>query len=43
MLVERVYAAGWYPHLQPLLTRASNAVPFAWLDPLVVLVAVPQC
>ena len=23
------------PHLQPLLTRASNVVPFAWLDPLV--------
>jgi Protein of unknown function (DUF3810) len=37
--VERVYAAGWYPHLQPLLTRVSNGVPFAWLDPLVALTA----
>jgi hypothetical protein len=37
--VERGYAGGWYPHLQPLLTRASNAVAFAWLDPLVVLAA----
>ena len=27
-----MYAAGWYPHVQPLLTRASNAVAFAWLD-----------
>jgi hypothetical protein len=38
-VVERVYAAGWYPHLQPLLTRASNTVPFAWLDPLALLAA----
>ena len=38
-VVERVYAAGWYPHLQPLLTRASNTVPFAWLDPLALLIA----
>ena len=37
-LVERVFAAGWYPQVQPLLTRASNAVAFAWLDPLVVFV-----
>ena len=36
--VERFYAARWYPHLQPLVTGASNAVPFAWLDVLVVLV-----
>jgi hypothetical protein len=38
-VVERLYAAGWYPHLQPLLTRASNTVPFAWLDPLALLAA----
>jgi hypothetical protein len=38
-VVERVYAGGWYPHLQPLLTRASNAVAFAWLDPSIVLTA----
>jgi len=40
--VERFYAAGWYPHVQPVLTRASNAVPLAWLDPsiLIVLTAV---
>ena len=37
--VERVYAVGWYTHLQPLLTGVSNAVPFAWLDPLVALTA----
>jgi hypothetical protein len=36
-VVERVYAAGWYPHLQPLLTGASNLAGFAWLDPLIVL------
>jgi hypothetical protein len=38
-LVERLYARGWYPHLQPLLTRASNAVPFAWLDPFILVLA----
>ena len=37
-LVERFYATGWYPHVQPLITRASNVVPFAWLDLLVLLI-----
>jgi hypothetical protein len=37
-VVERFYATRWYPHLQPLVTGASNAVPFAWLDLLAVLV-----
>ena len=36
-VVERVYAGGWYPHLQPLLTRLSNGVAFAWLDPSIVV------
>ena len=30
--VERLYARGLYPRLQPLLTSASNAVPFAVID-----------
>ena len=30
--VERVYSRGIYPRLQPVLTRASNSVPFACLD-----------
>src|SRR3954454_17631502 len=34
---ERFYAALWYPHVQPLLTAASNLTPFAWLDVLIVV------
>jgi hypothetical protein len=34
-MVERWFAAGAYPVIQPLLTFASNAVPFALLDVLV--------
>jgi uncharacterized protein DUF3810 len=35
--VERVYATIWYPRVQPVLTGASNAVAFAWLDPIALL------
>jgi hypothetical protein len=35
--IERIYSGGIYPHIQPTLTRASNAVPFAWLDVWIVL------
>src|SRR4051812_4039324 len=38
-LVERFYSLGSYPHLQPLLTRASNTMPFAWLDPSILILA----
>ena len=42
--VERVYATSWYPRVQPVLTAASNAVAFAWLDPLALLtVGVVYC
>jgi hypothetical protein len=34
-IVERWFASGAYPVIQPLLTFASNAVPFALLDVLV--------
>jgi hypothetical protein len=34
--VERYYARGWYPVVQRGLTTASNTVPFALLDPLIV-------
>ena len=37
--VERVYARGVYPRLQPALTAATNLVPFAVLDVLVAGVA----
>ena len=37
-LVERVYARGVYPFLQPRLTALSNAMPFALFD--VVLIAI---
>lgn len=30
--IERVYARGWYPALQPWLTAASSLAPFALLD-----------
>ena len=36
--VEHLYSARVYPHLQPLVTRASNTVPVACLDLLVVMV-----
>ena len=35
--VERVYARGLYPALQPRLTSLSNNTPFAWFDALVLL------
>ena len=34
--VERYYARGWYPVVQRSVTAASNAVPFALLDLLIV-------
>lgn len=34
-IVDRVYAAGLYPHLQPIVTGVTNLVPFAILDLLV--------
>jgi Protein of unknown function (DUF3810) len=37
--VDRVYSRGVYAHLQPLLTRASNATAIAWLDILILAVA----
>ena len=33
--VERFYARGWFPPVQRALTAASNAVPFALLDALI--------
>jgi hypothetical protein len=38
-LVERAYALGLYPRIQPVLTSLSNRVPFAWLDVLVLALA----
>ena len=38
-LVERLYSTGAYLALQTRLTEASNLVPFALIDPLVVIVA----
>ena len=38
--VDRIYARGIYPHIQPLLTRATNTVPFAWLDVLIAVAGV---
>ena len=38
--VERVYARGWYPTLQPFITSISSLVPIALLDVWVVLAAV---
>ena len=35
--VERVYARGLYPIVQPRLTALSNSTPFAWFDALVLL------
>jgi len=37
--VERVYARGWYPALQPFITSFSSLVPIALLDVWVVLAA----
>lgn len=37
--VERLYAAGIYPVLQPLVTSAANVVPFALLDVMVAAAA----
>jgi hypothetical protein len=31
-VVEHWYSRGFYPRLQPVITSASNLVPFAWLD-----------
>jgi hypothetical protein len=39
-VVDRVYAGWWYPRLQPLVTGASNLVPFAWLDLLLAVAVV---
>ncbi len=38
-VVDRVYAAGLYTRVQPLLTRMSNLTPVALLDVLIVAVA----
>ena len=35
--VERAYARGFYPMVQPRLTALSNSTPFAWFDALVLL------
>lgn len=40
LLIERVYSTGPYAWLQPVITRASNVVPVACLDVLIVLIAV---
>jgi hypothetical protein len=32
VIVERWYSTGLYPHIQRLLTPASNLLPVAWLD-----------
>jgi Protein of unknown function (DUF3810) len=37
--VERLYARGWYPAIQPLLTSFSSLVPIALLDLLIVGIA----
>ena len=37
--VERTYARGLYPIIQPRLTALSNQTPFAWFDVLVVAAA----
>ena len=37
--VERVYAQGWYPAVQPLLTSISSLVPIALLDVWIVVAA----
>src|SRR5687767_11198965 len=36
-VVERVYARGVYPVLQPRLTALTNRTPIAWLDVMAVL------
>jgi hypothetical protein len=38
--VESSYSTGFYPHLQRSLTPASNAVPFAFLDVVIVILTV---
>lgn len=38
-LVERLYSTGFYAALQPIVTGASNRVPLALLDGLIVVVA----
>jgi hypothetical protein len=35
--VERLYARGLYPIVQPTLTALSNSTPFAWFDALVLV------
>ena len=37
--VERVYARGMYPLVQPRLTALTNLTPFAWFDAMALLVA----
>ena len=37
--VERVFARGIYPLVQPRLTALTNSTPFAWFDVMAVLVA----
>jgi hypothetical protein len=39
-LVESLYASRLYPAWQPVVTRVSNLTPIAWLDLLIVVVAV---
>ena len=39
--VERIYSTGLYPAIQRVLTPATNLVPFALLDALVIAVLVP--
>ncbi|RPI48090.1 MAG: hypothetical protein EHM55_26150, partial [Acidobacteria bacterium] len=38
--VERVYARGVYPFVQPRLTALSNTAPFALFDAVVLIVVV---
>jgi len=37
--IERLYSQGMYAKVQPVLTSASNLIPIALMDPLIVLVA----
>ena len=39
-LVERAYSTGVYPRLQSIVTPASNSVPFALFDALIVVILV---
>jgi hypothetical protein len=38
--IEAWYSSTWYPRIERTLTRVSNQLPFALLDPLIILVVV---